>query len=384
MSHSFRVLIVEKSLEYRGFLARVIRDIDTGIEIADPVANGTGALASLKRKPADLVLLQVETPLGESVKTLEKLRRSYPETGIIAMSASCAEDPLDAAKAARMGVLDFLCGFGLDISENAALSLRRRLMTLIGLHRARRNSRLVRQCRQEHVIVPVSEPNAVVRTGLGAAIQCPKPLPTNPKIEVLAIGVSTGGPNALADLIPLLPADLGIPLLIVQHMPASMTASLAESLNKKAALEVREAAEGEEVLPNVAYIAPGGRHMIVAAQGAGNGAPGKKYLQLTSEPPVNSCRPSVDVLFDSIARTYSGRVLAVIMTGMGSDGVEGVRALKKKNCYCLSQTEETCVVYGMPRAVVEAGLSDERVALDFLAFRILELVKGKNPKGDLR
>lgn len=382
MSHSFRVLIVEKSVEYRGFLAKVIKGIDTGIEIADPVPNGISALASLKHKPADLVLLQVETPLAESVKTLEKLRQYYPETGIIAMSASSGEEPRDAAKAVQMGVLDFLCGFGLDVSENAALSLRRRLMTLIGLHRARRNSRLTRQLRQEHVNVFVNEPDAVLRTRPGATIRCPKPLPT--QIEVLAIGVSTGGPNALADLIPLLPADLGIPLLIVQHMPASMTASLAESLNKKAALEVREAVEGEEVLPNVAYIAPGGRHMVVAAQRAGNGAPGKKFLQLTSEPPVNSCRPSVDVLFHSVAQTYCGRVLAVIMTGMGSDGVEGVRALKKKNCYCLSQSEETCVVYGMPRAVVEAGLSDERVALDSLAFRILDLVKGQNPKGDIR
>ena len=166
-------------------------------------------------------------------------------------------------------------------------------------------------------------------------------------------------------------------------MSPVMTASLAESLTKSA-LEVREAVDGEEVLPNIAYVASGGRHMTVASQRTNTGSSSIKHIRLTRDPPVNSCRPSVDVLFYSLARAYSGRVLAVIMTGMGSDGMEGIRALKKNNCYCMSQTEATCVVYGMPRAVVEAGLSDERVPLGNMAFRILELVRGQNQKGETR
>ena len=384
-----RVLIVEKNDDYRCFLSKVIRGIDETIEIVDGVLNAVSVIESLRKKPADLVLLQVETPLVHSVKILERLRESYPETGVIAIGASGAEDPRDAANAVRLGVLDFLSDPGGDLGEEAALFLRRRLMTLFGLYRARRNSRLARRLQQEHAPVRDStgnlqnravQPKVLAWTALASPWQLFKPIATNKRIELIAIGVSTGGPNALADLIPLLPADLGVPLLIVQHMPAVMTASLAESLDKKSALQVREAVDGEEVLANVAYVATGGRHMRVVSEGpGGGGASPKKLIQLTTDPPVNSCRPSVDVLFHSLAQAYEGRVLALIMTGMGNDGTEGVRALKKKNCYCISQSEETCVVYGMPRAVVEAGLSDERAPLGDMALRILELVKGKNP-----
>jgi len=311
------------------------------------------------------------------------------------VTASNSENPEDAATAVQMGALDFISGFGMDLSEGAALSLRLRLMTLIGLYRARRNSRLAKQLHQEHLPMPeletirnpqprILQPQMALRTELTAAKQSPKSIATNQRIELLAIGVSTGGPNALAQLIPLLPADLGVPLLIVQHMPAVMTASLAESLNKKSALHVHEAVDGEEVLPNVAYIASGGWHMTVVSERGPGGSYGKKRIQLTSDPPVNSCRPSVDVLFRSVAKAYSGTVLAVIMTGMGSDGMEGVLALKQNNCYCMAQTEETCVVYGMPRAVVEAGLSDEKVPLHNMACRIVELVRGQHLKREAK
>jgi len=329
------------------------------------------------------------------VQTLEKLRESCPETGVIAISASNSENPEDAANAVRMGPLDFISGFGMDLSEDAALSLRRRLMALIGITKARRNSRLAKQLHQEHFPMPKLEtgpnqqprilrPPMALRSKLTAAKQSPKSIATNQRIELLAIGVSTGGPNALARLIPLLPADLGVPLLIVQHMPAVMTASLAESLDKKSALYVHEAVDGEEVLPNVAYVASGGRHMTVISGRATGGSSGKKRIQLTSDPPVNSCRPSVDVLFRSLAKAYSGKVLAVIMTGMGSDGMNGVLALKQRNCYCMVQSEETCVFYGMPRAVVEAGLSDEKVPLQNMACRIIELVRCQELKKEAK
>ena len=394
MVEELRILVIEDNKDYRSFLSKVIANID-GARIIDAVSNGRHAIARLKQAPADLVVLQMGTPAVEGVKTLEKLRESCPETGVIAISASNSENPEDAAKAVQMGALDFISGFGMDLSENGALSLRRRLMTLIGLYRARRNSLLAKQLQQEHVPIPrletngnlqprILQPQTDLRTELTAAKRPPKSIATNHRIELLAIGVSTGGPNALARLIPLLPADLGVPLLIVQHMPAVMTASLAESLNKKSALDVHEAVDGEEVLPNVAYIAPGGWHMTVASERAPGGLAGKRKIQFTSDPPVNSCRPSVDVLFRSLAKVYSGTVLAVIMTGMGSDGMEGVLALKQKNCYCMAQTEETCVVYGMPRAVVEAGLSDEKVPLHNMAFRILELVQGQDMKREAK
>ncbi len=390
MVEDLKILIIENNNDYRSFLSKVIANID-GAEISDAVSNGRHALARLKQAPVDLVLLQMEIPAMEGVKTLEKLRESCPETGVIAISASNLENPEDAANAVQMGALDFISGFGMDLGESGALSLRRRLMTLMGLYRARRNSRQAKQLHQEHLPMPkfetsrnpqplILQPQITLQTELKAEQQSPKSIATNQRIELLAIGVSTGGPNALAQLIPLLPADLGVPLLIVQHMPAVLTASLAQSLNKKSALYVHEAVDGEEVLPNVAYVASGGCHMTVASERASGGSSGKRRIQLTSDPPVNSCRPSVDVLFHSLAKAYRGTVLAVIMTGMGSDGMKGVLALKQNNCYCMAQTEETCVVFGMPRAVVEAGLSDEQVPLHNMACRIVELVRGQDLK----
>jgi two-component system chemotaxis response regulator CheB len=188
--------------------------------------------------------------------------------------------------------------------------------------------------------------------------------------DVIAIGISTGGPNALSELIPALPKELGIPILIVQHMPPVFTASLANTLNKKSALHVKEAEDQEAILPDTVYIAPGGRHMTIK-KNAGN----QSIIALTDDAPVNSCRPSVDVLFRSVPAAYGAKVLSIIMTGMGNDGLAGVRALKEIGCYSLTQSADTCVVYGMPRAVDEQGISDEQVALSNLPKRIMELIR---------
>jgi two-component system chemotaxis response regulator CheB len=196
---------------------------------------------------------------------------------------------------------------------------------------------------------------------------------------VVAIGVSTGGPNALKSVIPRLPRGLGVPILLVQHMPATFTKALAEALDRYSELDVREAQAGEPVLADTVYLAPGGVHMVVRSE---RGAMGPRLvIDLDDSPPVNSCKPSVDVLMLSLAKVYGAKVLTVIMTGMGNDGQAGVAALKKNGGYCLSQTEESCVVYGMPRAVDETGLSDERVGLEQLAERITAVLRQSNGKG---
>lgn len=174
----------------------------------------------------------------------------------------------------------------------------------------------------------------------------------------------------------MLPADLAAPVLIVQHMPPSFTASLAEYLAGKSQIAVREAVEGEPILAGAVLIAPGGRHMVVRARvDAATGQP-ERIVGSSDAPPENSCRPSVDVLFRSVATHYAGNILAVVMTGMGNDGCEGVRAMKRQGCLCLTQSEDSCVVYGMPMAVDEAGLSDRRVPLRLLASQIIRAVKG--------
>jgi two-component system chemotaxis response regulator CheB len=192
------------------------------------------------------------------------------------------------------------------------------------------------------------------------------------KPEMVLIGVSTGGPVALSRLLPTIPADIGVPILIVQHMPAVFTQALADDLDSKSSVRVREAIHLESPQPNVAYIAPGGRHMRLAL------APdGRPLIQITDDPPENNCRPAVDYLFRSAAKCFPGRVLAVILTGMGSDGTVGLRLLKRHGCFVIAQDEASCVIYGMPRAAVEAGVTDAVLPLEAIAGRVASIVRGQ-------
>ncbi len=221
---------------------------------------------------------------------------------------------------------------------------------------------------------------AVPAEATGRASIAPAPSPSlaplasaRSRFWMAAIGISTGGPEALGVVVPGLPADFPLPLLIVQHMPPVFTASLAQRLDRASPLRVVEAQDADVVLPGIAYIAPGGRHMTVEPDAAG-----RAVIALRDDPPVHACRPAADVLFQSLARFPERRgVLAAVMTGMGYDGLNGVRALKSAadpgaatRGVCLTQSEATCVVYGMPRAVDAAGLSDESVPLERMADRL--------------
>jgi two-component system chemotaxis response regulator CheB len=196
----------------------------------------------------------------------------------------------------------------------------------------------------------------------------PSPAPAG-RIEVVAIGISTGGPNALAELIPAIPADLPVPILVVQHMPPLFTRLLAERLNGKAKLPVKEAAAGDLLAPGVAFIAPGNHHMVVERSGSGYA------LGLNQNLPENSCRPAVDVLFRSVSACFGAAVLAVVMTGMGQDGLRGATLIREKGGRVLVQDEKSSVVWGMPGYVAEAGLADQILPLDQLASAIVRYAR---------
>jgi two-component system chemotaxis response regulator CheB len=189
-------------------------------------------------------------------------------------------------------------------------------------------------------------------------------------VDLILIASSTGGPVALETIFKELTKEIQIPILVVQHMPREFTNVLAQTLNKKCALTVEEAKEGEVISKGRILIAPGGVHMTVTSVGS------LRKVHLRNSPYVNGVRPAADVLFKSIAQNYPGsRVLTVILTGMGSDGLAGVEELKKNcNCYCMTQSKDSCVVYGMPKSVFEAGLSDEIVELQDIAMRLKQLV----------
>jgi two-component system chemotaxis response regulator CheB len=194
-------------------------------------------------------------------------------------------------------------------------------------------------------------------------------------VEVLAIGTSTGGPNALAEILPELPEDFRVPILIVQHMPPLFTAMLAERLHSKSALDVREAKHGDQIKPGQALIAPGDHHMVVRRAG------GQDRIELTQDPPENSCRPSVDVLFRSVASTYGAGVLAVVLTGMGSDGLRGCERVHELGGAILAQDEASSVVWGMPGFVARAGLAERVLPLDEIATALVGRVRIQRTTG---
>ncbi|MBK8189459.1 MAG: chemotaxis response regulator protein-glutamate methylesterase [Vampirovibrionales bacterium] len=360
MSSPLKLMIVDDTLTYRMILKNVIADIPATV-VVTTANDGVEALEKLKTNAIDLVLLDVEMPRMDGIATLREIRRLYPRIGVVMVSGINLSSVEVTIKALEAGALDFVRKpDSSDISVNTT-KLRDKLSPIFKCFVANQ---------QRSSYSPNTRPPALTPPSL---LQQPRRSNPPTRIDVVAIGVSTGGPKALHEVIPKLPGNLGVPILVVQHMPPVFTASLADSLNKISSLTVKEAEEGEPALPNTVYIAPGGKHMHIFNHMDRANKP-TPHIAYSMEPPENSCRPAVDVLFRSIGPVYGPRVLAIIMTGMGYDGKLGVAELKKTGCYCLSQTESSCVVYGMPRAVDEAHLSDENVELGTMADRITSLI----------
>lgn len=387
MEEKLKILVADAEAESGELISRIAADI-SGTDVLDIAVNGRITLAKLRRFPAELVLLDLAIPDMNLVDVTRKVRKNHPDTQVIVLCSRVETRVDEIVEALEAGAIDFMPK-PVSANENSIREFRLRLMTIIGLLRSRRNFRMAEQISAQRsdgfndAAVPVTAAADIFRKRPDFFVpdqeRCksagPAVIPV--RIDAVAIAVSTGGPNALAQVIPQLPRDLGVPVLIVQHIPRLFTASLANSLNAKSAIAVKEAAEGEKVMPNIAYIAPGGRHLVIRKEKNIGISPLRRYIGLNSDPPENSVRPSADVLFRSLAIAYSGTVLPVIMTGMGCDGMKGVLSLKAKGCYCLSQTAETCTVYGMPRSVDDAGLSDERVPLGQLAARITAIIKSE-------
>jgi len=345
---AMRVLVVDDSAIYRRILGRVL-EAEEAVELVGVAADGVGAVEQVARLRPDLVLLDLVMPRRDGLATLEIPGREHPDTAVLMVSA--VSDAAKTIRAPHLGAIDFVP----KPEGGDAESLRRHLQRGIEAVRQRRRDRS-----RGAAMPPAQAPAAR-----------PAPVPRGAGSDLVVVGVSTGGPSALESLLPCLPADLASPVLLVQHMPRGFTASLADCLDRRSPLAVSEARDGDAVLPGRVLIAPGGMHMVMAPP-EGGGAPPR--VRLLEDAPRNQCRPSVDVLFESVARHFGGSVLALVLTGMGSDGCEGVRALKRRgSTRCLAQDESTSVVYGMPRVVAEAGLADEVLPLEALSRRTVEL-----------
>ncbi len=365
---ALRVLVVDDTVIYRRILSDVVNEL-AGLTLVGTAAHGRLALTKMEHNPVDLVLLDVEMPEMDGLATLDALRKRYPNVGVIMISGANEHAAKNTLLALDKGALDFVKKPEENSPEASRKQLIEQLKPLVRVFITRRNLHTT----PSTVASPPKTPVSVQAPPKPAATATERTAPAPARFDVVVVGVSTGGPNALAEFLPGLPATIDVPVLLVQHMPPVFTTTLAEHLNKKCALTVCEARADQAVLPNHVYIAPGGSHMVV--RNTGDSAQKKYCIGLNTNPPENSCRPSVDVLFRSVAAQYGGNILAVVLTGMGADGRDGVRAMKRSGCFCITQDEASCIVYGMPQAVVAAGLSDAQVPLSQIAHHVLRALK---------
>ncbi len=350
---ALRIMIVDDSALYRQLLQNVLRDVP-GVDVVGVAKSGQEALERVDELAPDLLTLDVRMPGIDGIDVLRELKNRRSRTKAIMVSNFTAEGAQVTTDALMEGAFDFILKPG---GPDAAANRRALCDALSEKIQVFRDSLAGRAARRA--------PLPALRRPTSA-----KAVPSQSKAgyDAVVIGTSTGGPAALRDVLTLLPGDLPVPLLIVQHMPAQYTHSLAQRLNEASPLEVVEACDGMTLEPGWAFLAPGGRQMKVAELGS------RRKIQITDDPPENSCRPSVDYLFRSAAQVFGGRVVAVIMTGMGRDGIEGCRGLKERGAHVIAQHPDGCVVYGMPKAVVEAQLADRVVPIGEIASALLEQV----------
>lgn len=351
-----KVLVVDDS----AVLRRVISDMlstDADIEVVGTAANGRIALQKIGQLRPDVVSLDVEMPEMDGLQCLKAIRQDFGDLPVIMLSAIAEKGGRATLEALSLGANDYVTKPS-TLGPGKPESIRDELLAKVKLFGKR-------------------------RSGSGAmtprpSLAPPSPLPAPPlrvastfasRIDAVVIGISTGGPNALEHVIPKLPENLSVPVLVVQHMPPVFTRLLAERLDERSKVSVREAADGESIRPGVVYIAPGDWHMSVFLKG------GIPTIRTHQSAPENSCRPAADVLFRSAAEVYGARTLAVVMTGMGSDGLLGCEALSKVHGHIIVQDEKTSVVWGMPGFVARANLADAILPLGSIANEIAQRVQ---------
>jgi two-component system chemotaxis response regulator CheB len=358
-----------------------------GVEVVGTAYDGADCLVMIEKVNPDLVTLDINMPKLDGLAVLDEIRKRQIGVHAVMVSSPTAESAEQTVRALQNGALDMILKpSGASVEENRR-SLEKQLLqhveTVRGLLARSVGPRQSIASTSRRISEPGSDGPICRYPGpqLGSQLNSTIGLGSRPhatagnrikasSFECLCIGVSTGGPAALATILPKLPRGLPVPIFIVQHMPPVFTKSMAFHLSQSTPFPVVEAVDGTFAQPGTVYIAPGGRQMKVSKVN------GKFEISITDDPPVNSCKPSVDYLFDSVALECQGNALAMILTGMGNDGLAGCTKLHSKGAHIIAQSAETCVVYGMPRQIVEKNLADEIVPLPDIAQRLCQLLKG--------
>jgi two-component system chemotaxis response regulator CheB len=344
-SQPVRVMVCDDSAVIRGAVSRML-DADPAVQVVARVANGQMALDELKRTPIDVVVLDIEMPVMDGITALPLLLRADSGLKVIMASTLTTRGADIAFRAVRLGAADYVPKPSAVTGDEV---FRRELVDKVKAHGRLRRGGGPSAARE------TAAPR--LRPGAGLA----------PKL--LAVGSSTGGPQALFTLVQGLGKTLNVPVVMTQHMPATFTPILAEHISKLGGMPCAEAKEGEPLAPGRIYLAPGDRHMLIYATRNGLQA------RLTSDPPENFCRPSVDPMLRSAATACEGRVLVTMLTGMGQDGLAGTRRVIEAGGSAVAQDEATSVVWGMPGAIAQAGLCNAVLPLPRIAPKLLELLR---------
>ncbi|MFL6060724.1 MAG: chemotaxis response regulator protein-glutamate methylesterase [Marmoricola sp.] len=344
-----RVLVVDDSALVRRLVTTSLI-LDPEIEVAGTAVNGREAISMVEALKPDAVTLDIEMPVLDGLGALEAIRRAHPRLPVIMFSTLTEKGATKTLEALSLGASDFVTkpSNTTSMAESMA-SVREQLIPKV---KALVGARKLATPREKRPLVPVAAPP--VRT---VPVSTERP-------EVLLVGCSTGGPDALSRVLEDLPGTLRVPVLVVQHMPPLFTTMFAERLDRVSALSVREAVEGDVPAPGEVLVAPGGFHARVRRTA------GVVRVHLDEGPQENFCRPAVDALFRSAAEVYGGAAAALILTGMGSDGLIGCQLLAEKGARVVVQDEATSVVWGMPGAVATAGLAHDVLPLEDIAGKL--------------
>ncbi len=357
------VLVVDDSAFIRNAFSQMLRS-DPEIEVVGAARDGEEALQQVRKLNPDVVTMDIEMPRLDGLSALREIMKTMPRP-VIMVSTLTMDGAEATLKAMEYGAVDFIPKFE---QGKSAINLHTMQKELCDKVRAVSHSRRFRR-RVAPPVAPAPAPRTAVAPSrpapTGPASPVFLPHSGRPVRECVSIGVSTGGPPAVQKVLSALPEDFPAYILIAQHMPASFTGPFAKRLDGVSKIHVKEAEDGERPKPGWAYVSPGGKHISL------EGRSSMPYIAVSAEPTAALYKPSANVLMESSGKVLGNRVLGVIMTGMGSDGCEGMKVLKEKGGRVIAQNEASCVVYGMPKAVVDAGLADEVVELDSLASTIV-------------
>ncbi len=351
------VLVVDDSIFMRNIISDMLGE-EKDIEIIGTARNGKQAVELNEKLKPDVITLDIEMPIMNGLEALKKIMSRNP-TRVIMLSSLTEEGAKETLEALENGAYDFLQKPSGQISLDIRVLKEELLEKIRDSKKA--NIKLLKKQSMEKTRVNLHK-------FIKEKIKSDKKIPQNTG-KIVVIGISTGGPNALQRIIPKIPQNIGVGILIVQHMPPKFTKSLADRLDSLSNIEVREAKDGDEIKNGVALIAPGNYHMTVKKQGS------KNIVKLNQDPPYTGHRPSANIMFKSVVELYKEKTIGVIMTGMGGDGAEYLKEIKEQGGETIGQSEKTCVIYGMPRVAYEIGGVNHVIDLEEIPNEIERLLK---------